>query len=217
MDMDYHPELIRATQEASQRWGTQAGAARASAEVAPYQLLEERLASFLGVDNVVVYTTVTLANHGVIPLLMRKGTLILLDWEAHSSVQRAAIEAKGAGAALLNFAHDDFEQLEKMLQRLNQLIDRVKQGLRAIGFELVGEDRPFPLILVKVGDVYAAPKVSQFLFDEGIHVLTTGFPIVPLARGAMVRISLAATHTDAQIERLLEVFRKLHDSPLGSA
>ena len=57
--------------------------------------------------------------------------------------------------------------------------------------------------------------MSQFFFDEGIHILTTGFPIVPLARGAMVRISLSAAHTDAQIERLLEVFRKLRNSPLS--
>ena len=62
-------------------------------------------------------------------------------------------------------------------------------------------------------DVYCAPKVSQFFYDEGIHILTTGFPIVPLDRGAMVRISLSAAHTDAQIERLLDVFRKLRDTP----
>jgi len=346
LGLNYHPELIRAAQEASERWGTQAGSARAAAETAGYEELEERLARFLGVENVIVYTTVTLANHGVIPLLMRKGTLVLLDWEAHSSVQRAAVEAKGAGAELLTFTHDDFEQLDKMLaenrpkhrhamialdgvysmlgtyldlpryqelaakydaalfvddahgfgvvgpggrgivsyygadygnivyvgslekslaglggfvvlpphardlvryysytyvfsgqlpppnlgsalkgleilerdgpqliERLERMIAHVKTELQAMGFELVGEDRPFPLILVKVGDVYCAPKVSQFFFDEGIHILTTGFPIIPLVRGAMVRISLSAAHTDAQIERLLEVFRKLRETP----
>ena len=345
LGLNYHPELIRAAQEASERWGTQAGSARAAAEMAGYQELEDRLARFLGVDSVIVYTTVTLVNHGVVPLLMRKGTLILLDWESHSSVQRAAIEAKGGGAALLTFKHDDFDQLDEMLEanrkkyrhvmialdgvysmlgtyldlpryqelaarhdallyvddahgfgvvgpggrgivsyfgadyeniiyvgsleksmaslggfvvlpreardliryssytyvfsgqlpppnlganlkafeilerdgpqlldRLNRSIEHVKAELEAMGYELVGEDRPFPLTLVKVGDVYCAPKVSQFFFDNGIHILTTGFPIIPLDRGAMVRISLSAAHTDAQIERLLEVFRQLRET-----
>jgi glycine C-acetyltransferase len=347
LGLDNHPELVCAAKEGADQWGTSGGSARAAAELVSYEELEGRLARFLGVDNVVVYTTVTLVNHGVIPLLMRQNTLILLDWEAHSSVQRAALEAKGAGAAMLTFTHDDFQQLEQLLEenrpkyrhvmialdgiygmlgtyvnlpryqelaakygavlfiddshgfgvvgpggrgvvshfgadydnivyvgslekalgslggfvvlpreardlirynsytyvfcgqipppnlaadlkalevlerdgeqligRLNQMIRHVKTELQSMGFEMVGEDKPFPLILVKVGDVYAAPKVSQFFFEEGIHILTTGFPIVPLARGAMVRISLSAAHTDAQIERLLEVFRKLRSSPL---
>lgn len=348
LGLESHPEMIRASQEAAQQWGTHSGSARAAAELGGYQELEERLGRFLGVDSVIVFTTVTLANHGVIPLLMRQGTLILLDWEAHSSVQRAAIEAKGAGAAMLTFAHDDFKQLEEtlkenrakyrhvmialdgvysmlgtyldlpryqelaakygavlfvddshgfgvagqggrgivshfgadysniiyvgsmekalaslggfvvlpreardlirynsytyvfsgqlpppnlgadlmameilerdgeqLIERLHQVIRRVKTELQSMGFELVGEDIPFPLILVKVGDVYAAPKVSEFFFDEGIHILTTGFPIIPLARGAMVRISLSAAHTDAQVDRLIEAFRKLRSSSLS--
>ncbi len=346
LGLEFHPRMIQAAQEAIGRWGTLAGSARAAAEMNAYEELESRLAEFLGVDNVILFTTVTLANHGIIPVLMRKRSLILLDWEAHSSVQQAATEAKGAGAGLLTFKHDDFEELEELLKtnrekyqhimialdgvysmlgtyldlpkyetlaakydallfiddahgfgcigpggrgvvshyggdydnivyvgsmekslaslggfvvlpafardlvrfssstyifsgqlpppylfsglaaldilesdgqqlidRLNQSIDYVKQELAEMGFELVAEDQPSPLILVKVGDVYAAPKVSQFFFDEGIHILTTGFPIIPIDRGAMVRISLSAAHTDDQIERLLDAFRKLREVP----
>jgi 8-amino-7-oxononanoate synthase len=105
------------------------------------------------------------------------------------------------------------EEGETLRGRLVRSIDYVKSELRRMGFELIGEDRPFPLILVKVGDVYAAPPISQFFFNEGIHVLTVGFPIIPLARGALVRISLSAAHTDAQIEQLLAAFRELRDAP----
>jgi glycine C-acetyltransferase len=342
LGLETHPLMIRAAQEALGRWGTLAGSARAAAEMSLYEQVEERVCRYLGVDNAIVYTTVTLANHGVIPLLMRKNSLVLMDWEVHSSVQRAAIEAKGAGATLLSFTHDDFAQLEDMLranrgkhehalialdgvysmlgtyldlpryeelaakydtalfiddahgfgvvgpggrgivahynrgyentiyvaslekslaslggfvvvprwardyfrynsytyifsgqmpasclagtlaafdileregerrlERLRGLIGFVKHELAAMGFETIGEDQPFPLILVKVGDVYSAPKISQYFFDEGIHILTVGFPVVPLSRGAMVRISLSASHTDTQVERLLAAFRKL--------
>jgi 7-keto-8-aminopelargonate synthetase-like enzyme len=345
LGLDFHPEMIRAAREALDRWGTQIGQSRAASELTIYEDLEQRIGRFLGVDNVIVYTNVTLANHGVVPLLAKKGTLILMDWEAHSSVQRAATEAKGAGAALVTFNHDDFDQLDALLtanrakyrhvmialdgvysmlgtyldlpryqevaakhnamlfvddahgfgvvgpggrgivsyygadygniiyvgslekavgtlggfvvlprqardlirytsytyvfcgqmppanlasavaamdiieregqqriDRLNEMTFRIKAAMAEMGYEVIGEDRPFPLILVKVGDVYAAPKVSQFFYDEGIHILTTGFPIVPLSRGAMVRISLSATHTDAHIDRLIDVFRKLRNT-----
>jgi 8-amino-7-oxononanoate synthase len=344
LGLEFHPHIIEATQAAVAKWGAHAGTARAAGEMTLYEDLENRIAKYLGVDNVVVFTTVTLANHGIIPLLMRQNTLILVDWEAHSSVQRAAIEAKGGGATLLNFSHDDFEQLEKFLQehrakhrhamialdgvygmlgtyldlpryqalankydaflfvddahgfgvigpegqgivshygasyenliyvgslekalcnlggfvvlprevrdfirytchtyifcgqlpagclagaiaamevleseghqlrsKLNRHISYVKNELEAMGYEIVGEEQPFPLVLVKVGDVYSVPKVSQFFYDEGVNVLVVGFPVIPLTRGAMVRISLTSAHTDEQVDQLLGSFRRLKD------
>ena len=116
LGLENHPRLIEAAQQAIGRWGTLAGSARAAAEVELFGALENRIAGWLGVDNVIVYTTVTLANHGIIPLLMRRGSLLLMDREAHNSVQRAGIEAKGGGAKVLQFKHDDFRQLEAQLR-----------------------------------------------------------------------------------------------------
>lgn len=341
LGLENHPRLIEAAQQAIAQWGTLAGSARSAAEVALFETLENRIAGWLGVDNVIVYTTVTLANHGIIPLLMRQGSLLLIDREAHNSVQRAAIEAKGGGAKLSQFDHDDFRQLEAQLRthhsrydhaliavdgvysmsgsflqlpryqeladrygamlyvddahgfgvigpngrgivshfeasydntiyvaslekglaslggfavvpkafrdyfrfnsytyiyggqlptpylasalaafdvldtegdqrrsRLRAHICRTKQELKNMGFEISDEDQPFPLIMVKVGELQTAARVSQFFYDEGIHILTVGFPVVPMSRGLMVRISLSASHSDEQIDRLMAVFRK---------
>lgn len=341
LGLENHPRLIEAAQEALGRWGTLAGSARAAAEVDLFGALENRIAGWLGVDDVIVYPTVTLANHGVIPLLMRKNSLLLMDQEVHNSVHRSGIEAKGGGAKVLQFNHDDFQQLEDQLrlhrrqhdhalialdgvysmsgtylnlpryqeladkyeatlyiddahgfgvvgpdgrgivshfganydntiyvaslekglaslggfvvvpkgfrdyfrfnsytyifagqlpppylasalaafdvlddegpQRLDRLrghISHTKQELTSMGFEIIGEDQPFPLIMVKVGQLEDAASVSQFFYDEGIHILTVGFPVVPLSRGLMLRISLSASHTDAQINRLITTFRK---------
>ncbi len=345
LGLESHPAMIEAAQAALARWGTLAGTARAAAELDLFEQLENRIASYLGVDNVIVYTTVTLANHGVIPLLMRKGSLVLMDQEVHNSVQRAAVEARGAGATVLTFNHDDFAQLEALLRRhapahehvmialdgvysmlgtyldlpryeelacrygahlyiddahgfgvvgpqgrgivahhrstydniiyvaslekglaslggfvvvpreardyfrfnsytytfsgqlpppylasalcgldllekegaerlarLRSLILHVKHEIQEMGFEIIGEDQPFPLILVKAGELREGPAISQFFYDEGIHILTVGFPVVPLSRGAMVRIALSASHTDAQVEQLLAAFRKLRQA-----
>ena len=341
LGLENHPRLVEAAQQAIGRWGTLAGSARAAAEIELFGALEDRIAGWLGVDDVIVYTTVTLANHGIIPLLMRKGSLLLMDQEVHNSVQRSGIEAKGSGAKVLQFRHDDFEQLETQLrehrathdhalialdgvysmsgtylnlpryqqladqyratlyiddahgfgvvgrngrgivshfdanyentiyvaslekglaslggfvviprefrdyvrfnsytyiyagqlpppylasslaafdvldeegpQRLSRLrrhISYSKQALTSMGFEIIGEDEPFPLIMVKVGELNDAARVSQFFYDEGIHILTVGFPVVPMSRGLMLRISLSAGHSEAQVERLMAVFRK---------
>lgn len=344
LGLECDPRMIRAAQEAIARWGTLAGSARASAEISLFEQLERRIAGFLGVEDAIVFTTVTLANHGVIPLMMKQGTLLLVDYEAHSSVRRAATEARGGGATVIDFQHDDFEQLDQLLEkhrgdhahamialdgvysmlgtyldlpayeriaakhdaclfiddahgfgvigpggrgvvshydagyentiyvgslekslaslggfvvmpaeardlirytcqtylftgqlpppylasaltafdiletegdrlraRLFELIARVKRGLGELGYEIVHSDEPFPLILVEVGDVFSVPKVSQFFYEHGIHVLTVGFPVVPVFRGAMVRISLSAAHTDEQVDQLLEAFAQLRE------
>lgn len=344
LGLENHPRLIAAAQEAIARWGTLAGTARAAAELDLFGTLESRIAGYLGVDNVIVYTTVTLANHGIIPLLMRKGSLLLMDQEVHNSVQRSGIEARGAGATVLTFPHDDFNMLEAQLRehrpqhdhvmialdgvysmsgtylnlpryqqlaekygamlyvddahgfgvvgpegrgivshhgagydntiyvaslekglaslggfavvpkefrdyfrfnsytytftgqlpppylasslaafdvldeegpaRLNKLrghISHCKQELTGMGFEIIGEDQPFPLIMVKVGDLQETANISQFFYDHGIHILSVGFPVVPMSRGSMLRIALSAGHTDAQIERLMAVFRKFRN------
>lgn len=346
LGLEFHPRMIEASQEAVAKWGTLPGSARAAAEIRLYEEVESRIEQFMGVDNAILFTTVTLANHGIVPLFMRQNTLILMDWEAHSSVQRAAIEAKGGGAALISFKHDDFDELEQLLaenreqyrhvmigldgiysmlgtyldlpryeelaikydaflyiddahgfgvvgpegkgivshynssydnilyvgslekslvslggfvilpreardfvrytchtyifcgqmppsslatslaafdilesegdqlrSRLESTVDYIQTELRDMGYNLVGEDHSFPLILVEAGDVYSVPRISQFFYDEGIHILTVGFPVIPLSRGALVRISLSAAHTDAQIERLLGAFRKLREQP----
>ena len=44
LGLEYHPEMIRSAQEASARWGTQVGSARAAAEMAGYQELEDHIA-----------------------------------------------------------------------------------------------------------------------------------------------------------------------------
>jgi 7-keto-8-aminopelargonate synthetase-like enzyme len=350
LGLENHPRLVAAAQEAIGRWGTLAGSSRAAAEIDLFETLEHRIAGWLSVDNVIVYTTVTLANHGVIPLLMRKNCLLLMDQEVHNSVHRSGIEAKGAGATVMQFPHDDFGLLEAQLrthrqrcdhamiavdgvysmsgtylnlpryqeladkygatlyiddahgfgvvgpngrgivshfnsgydntiyvaslekglaslggfvvvpkefrdylryssytyiysgqlpppylasalaafdvledeglERLTKLrrhIDYSKRELTEMGFEIIGEQQPFPLIMVKVGEWDEANRVSQFFYDQGIHILTVGFPVVPMSRGSMLRISLSASHTEAQIDRLMTAFRRFRSQTRSPA
>ena len=131
LGLENHPRLIHAAQQRCPL-GHAGRLGRAAAETRPVRGLEDRIAGWLGVDNVIVYTTVTLANHGVIPLLMRKGSLLLMDQEVHNSVQRSGVEARGAGATVLTFPHDNFELLEAQLREHRPQHDHVLIALDGI-------------------------------------------------------------------------------------
>ena len=56
LGLESHPEMIESAQQAIAKWGTLAGSARAAAELDLFQTLEKRLADWLGVDDVMVFT-----------------------------------------------------------------------------------------------------------------------------------------------------------------
>ena len=126
------------------------------------------------------------------------GTRLLLDRE----FKKAGID----GEKIDGYVHEVHRHLEVGLEILAGRADAgpaigAVAGLLNMGFIPIRWER-FDLMILK----------DRF-FDEGIHILTTGFPIIPIDRGAMVRISMSAAHTDEQIERLLDAFRKLREVP----
>ena len=53
-----------------------------------------------------------------------------------------------------------------------------------------------------------AHDLSRELFEEGVLATGIGFPTVPKGK-ARVRTIVTATHTKAELDRALEVFRKV--------
>ncbi len=100
------------------RWGAHNGASRAFASVRSNVDAEEKLAEWLGVEAVLIYPSVTLANHGAIPGLAGRKDAVALDEQAHNSMQEAAKIAKANGAKVASFAHSDPAGLEKTLKSL---------------------------------------------------------------------------------------------------
>jgi glycine C-acetyltransferase len=97
-------------------WGTHNGASRAFASVAANQLAEEKLAAWLKVPAVLIYPSVTLANLGAIPGLVGRQDLLVVDEQAHNSIQEGAKIAKANGVRVMTFSHCDPVGLEKVFQ-----------------------------------------------------------------------------------------------------
>jgi 8-amino-7-oxononanoate synthase len=81
---------------------------------------------------------------------------------------------------------------------------RLKQGLSGLGFELGASESPIlPLI---IGEADKCMKFSEKLLANGVFAQGIRPPTVPPGTSRL-RITLMATHSAAQIERALEVFK----------
>ncbi len=96
------------------------------------------------------------------------------------------------------------------VQRLWHNTNRMKQGLLSLGFDLGHSETP--ILPVYCRDLLAAFRMCRRLEEAGVFVNPVVSPAVPPGQ-ELIRISLMATHTDAQIDfaldKLGEIGKKL--------
>ncbi|WP_415846160.1 8-amino-7-oxononanoate synthase [Stutzerimonas zhaodongensis] len=85
---------------------------------------------------------------------------------------------------------------------LNRLIERFRQGAARIGLTLM--DSPTPIQPILVGSSERALQLSADLRACGILVGAIRPPTVP-AGSARLRVTFSASHSEAQVERLLDI------------
>jgi glycine C-acetyltransferase len=102
-----------------------------------------------------------------------------------------------------------FDVLEQEPERIDALWANTryfKQGLAEAGFR-TGESET-PITPVITGEARLAHELSRKLFENGVLATGIGFPTVAKDK-ARVRTIVTATHTRAELDRALEVFRKV--------
>jgi 7-keto-8-aminopelargonate synthetase-like enzyme len=117
LGLDRHPQVQAALVEAVRPWGTHNGASRAFSSVRLCAEAERRLAQWLGVADTLIFPSVTLANAGLVPGVVREGDLLVVDRQAHDSIQQAAKIAAGNGAVLRELHPCCPGPLDELLQR----------------------------------------------------------------------------------------------------
>jgi 8-amino-7-oxononanoate synthase len=101
------------------------------------------------------------------------------------------------------------EIIQSEPERIRALWDnthRMVAGLRNMGFSL--GNSVVPILPVHIGDDLMCFKVCRLLQDEGVFVNPIVSPAVEPG-DALIRVSLMATHTFAQIDLALEKFQKV--------
>jgi 7-keto-8-aminopelargonate synthetase-like enzyme len=115
LGLDQDPRVQRAVRRGVERWGTHNGASRAFASVQANLDAEEKLAQWLGTEATLIYPSVTLANLGAIPGLVGRQDLLVVDEQAHNSIQEGAKIARANGTRVEMFSHCDPAALRKVL------------------------------------------------------------------------------------------------------
>lgn len=109
-----HPALKEAAAAALRVYGAGAGAARLlSGSLPPQQALESALADYKSTEAALSFSSGYATALGVIPALVDKADVVLLDKLAHACLVDGA---RLSGARLRVFAHNDLEDLEAKLQ-----------------------------------------------------------------------------------------------------
>src|SRR5262249_41220285 len=113
---DQDPRVQEALVRGVRRWGTHNGASRAFSCVRANDEAEARLAAWLGIEEVLIYPSVTLANLGAVPGLVGRRDLLVVDEHAHNSIHEGTRIAKANGVRVLPFSHSDPADLECVLR-----------------------------------------------------------------------------------------------------
>jgi 7-keto-8-aminopelargonate synthetase-like enzyme len=123
---------------------------------------------------------------------------------ARSLIFSASIPPANAAAALaaLHVMRDEPERIE----RLNQIAAYMRKGFQQLGFNT--GNSVTPIIPIIIGDLNLTILTWRLLFDAGVFVNPVLSPGVQPGR-ELLRTSYMATHTDEQLNRVLDAFEKV--------
>jgi 7-keto-8-aminopelargonate synthetase-like enzyme len=114
--LDQDPRVQEAIVRGVSKWGTHNGSSRAFASVRANVEAEEKIAAWLGMDEALIYPSVTLANAGAIPGLVTRSDIIVADEYAHNSIHEGNKIAKANGTRTFIFRHNDPDHLAATLK-----------------------------------------------------------------------------------------------------
>lgn len=115
LGLDLDPELTSGVAASIERWGVHPSWCRLVASPQIYVDLEEQLAALVGTEASVIIPTVTLISIGVIPALVGRSGVLLLDKSGHETMYEGAKIARDNGATLVSYPQNDLAALQDLL------------------------------------------------------------------------------------------------------
>ena len=131
----------------------------------------------------------------------------VIEYVKHTSralIFSASITPASAAAALASL--DVIEAEPERRVRLWNHVDRMQHAFVDLGYEV--EESRSAILPIPIGDDLDTFRFWRRLHDDGIFTNPVVAPAVPVGEG-MIRTSYMATHTDAELDRVLETFARL--------
>jgi 8-amino-7-oxononanoate synthase len=123
---------------------------------------------------------------------------------ARSVIFSASIPPANTAAALAAL-HVMQEEPER-IQRVNDIGEKMRREFRRLGFNI--GPSVSPIIPILIGDDIRTILVWKALFERGVFVNPVLTPAVPDGQ-QLLRTSYMATHTDEQLDQVLEIFAQV--------
>ncbi len=131
-------------------------------------------------------------------------TIDYIKHHARSLIFSASITPAQTASALASL-HVMKEEPER-IKRINHIGEKMRAGYKEMGLD-VGKSVT-PIIPILIGDDQKTFLFWRSLFDEGVFVNPVISPAVAPGR-QLLRTSYMATHTDDQLDKVLEIFKKV--------
>ena len=125
LGLDLHADVMAAVSPMIEQWGVHPSWTRAVASPQPYADLEERLSELLGTGSVVVFPSVTLLHMGVLPEVLGRDGVAVVDAHAHMSIREACHLAEAKGSRVEVLPHNDLNGFEDALRAAKSAPKRV--------------------------------------------------------------------------------------------
>ena len=158
-----HPKVKEAAIAAIRKYGTGcAGSRFLNGTLDIHIKLEERLASFVGKEGALCYSTGFQVNLGVVSLLAGRHDYLLLDELDHASIIEGS---RLSFSKVLKFAHNDMDALESKLKLCHN--DRIKMIVVDGIFSMEGDIVKLPE-LVQLAEKYNASIMVDDAHSLGV-------------------------------------------------
>lgn len=123
---------------------------------------------------------------------------------ARSLIFSASMPPSNTAAVLA--ALQVMQEEPERIQRVNDIAERMRHGFQSLGFDT--GPSVTPVVPIMIGDTMRTIAMWKGLFDRGVFVNPVLSPAVPEGQ-ELLRTSYMATHTDQQLDRVLEAFEQI--------
>lgn len=131
-------------------------------------------------------------------------TIHYIKHKARPFMFSAAMPPAAAGTVLecLKIVQEEPEHYANLWRNAKRMSDEIQR----LGFNTLGSQTP--IIPLLIGDDFTAFAFTQKLYDAGVFATPVVKPAVP-ENCALIRTSYMATHTDSDLDYVLETFERL--------
>ena len=184
LNLTHHPAVMDAAVAALRSYVVGAGASRFVTGNHPlFAELEGKLARLKGTDDACVFGSGYLANLGIIPALVGRRDLVLIDELAHACLWAGARLSR---AAVIPFRHADVGHVEVLLGELRRRHERALIATDGV-FSMDGDIAPLPALAA------LAHRHDAWLMSDDAH----GLGVVGGGRGSSF---VQATKADVPLQ-----------------